>query len=583
MPRRLKHGLIAALTALGLCVPVGALAGIKPATSAGLSGGQITTTGFDKCEAPPSSALRSWLGSPYRAVNIYFAGNNRACADQPELTTQWLTTVTSNGWSIIPTYVGSQARCSTSSKTNKITSSTAAEQGTAEADDAATQMDALGMPAFANNPVYFDMEPYHVGSSYQTCDEAVLTFLDAWTRELHVKGYVAGVYGTTNTVMKQLVTRRDDVTFQQPDDIWFANWDGNPATTGYTAIPDDMWVGRRIHQYHGGHNETFNNNVFNIDNDAIDGDVVTSVQPTPPQGPPYNYAAAPPAGGTVKERSTPETTPDNKTGVTYPTGAALPIVCQTVGENIDGSVVWDQLSDGAFVADIFTTTTGGLTFTAGVPRCDTTAPTATMGALAPVTKMSHRTIRWSGADDSSGVVGYDVRYRSATWNSDLGGFHRLLSGTTSTSTSAPLTRGTRYCFDVRAIDGSGNVGAWSADACTTRPLDDRTLVATTAWRRVTGGRYYVNTATATHAAAARLKLSGVHVSLLGVVATTGPKSGSIDVYVRGHLMGTLSLQSTTHVERQVLLLPAFSPRVGTVKILSSQEDALVRIDGLVVG
>jgi hypothetical protein len=177
----------AALAALCLLAPSTALARTAVAATSGLSGGQLTAQGFDKCNAPPSSAMRSWLGSPYRAVNIYFGGNNRACASQPELTAQWLTTVTSNGWSVIPTYVGSQARCSTSTKTNKITASTAAEQGTAEADDAATQMAALGMPAFANNPVYFDMEPYHVGSSYRTCDNAVHTFFDAWTRELHLK------------------------------------------------------------------------------------------------------------------------------------------------------------------------------------------------------------------------------------------------------------------------------------------------------------------------------------------------------------------------------------------------------------
>jgi hypothetical protein len=527
--------------------------------------------------------MRSWLGSPYRAVNIYFGGINRACSVQPELTTQWLTTVTSNGWAVIPTYVGLQARCSTSSKTNKIHNDNAAAEGTQEADDAAARMAALGMPPNSGNPIYFDMEPYHVGSGYRKCDNAVLTFFDAWTRELHLKGYVSGIYGTTNTVMKQLVKRRDDLTFQQPDAIWFANWDGNPATTGYAAIPDDMWVGHRIHQFRGGHNEKFNGITFNIDNDSIDGDVVTAVPPAAPQGPPYHYAAAPVAGSTLKERSTPETNPDNKTGTTYPVGADLSIVCQTVGEDIDGSVVWDQLENGAFVADLFTTTTGGLTFTSGIPRCDTTAPTATMGPLQPATKSAHRTIRWSGTDDASGVTTYDVRYRSANWDSDLGRFHRLLTGTTATSTSFPLTRGMRYCFEVRAIDGSGNAGAWTSDACVARALDDRALDASKAWRQLTARRYYANTATATHAAAVRLKLPDAHVSLVGVVATTGPKAGSVDIYVKKKKMGTLSLQSSSHAERRILMLPAFAPRVGNLRVRTTDEDALVRIDGLIVG
>lgn len=573
----------AALAAICLLTPSTALARTTAAATAGLSGGQVTAQGFDKCVAPPSSAMRSWLGSPYRAVNIYFGGINRACADQPELTPQWLTTVTSNGWSIIPTYVGLQAHCSTSSKTNKIDNDNAAAQGLQQADDAAAQMEALGMPPNSGNPIYFDMEPYHVGSDYRKCDKAVLTFFDAWTRELHLKGYVSGIYGTTNTIIKQLVTRRDDVTFQQPDAIWFANWDGNPATTGYTAIPDDMWVGHRIHQFRGGHNETFNSNTFNIDNDAIDGDVVTAVTPTPPQGPPYHYLAAPPAGSTVKERSTPETTPDNKTGITYPTGADLPIVCQTIGEKIDGSSIWNQLSDGAFVSDLFTTTTGGLTFTSGIPTCDATPPTATMGTLKPAVKSAHYRIRWSSTEDSSGVTSYDVRYRSAAWNRDLGAFHRLLTGTTSTSTVVALTRGTRYCYNVRAMDGSGNVSAWSGDACVARALDDRSLVASKAWRRITGDHFYVNTATSTRAADVGMKLPDSHVSLLGVVATTGPKAGSVNIYVNRRLMGTLSLRSSAPAQRQILMLPAFPARVGTIRVRTTMEDARVRIDGLIVG
>ena len=573
----------AALAAVCLLTPSTALARTTAADTAGLSGGQLTAQGFDKCVAPPSSAMRSWLGSPYRAVNIYFAGNNRACADQPELTPQWLTTVTSNGWAVIPTYVGSQAGCTTSSKTQKITASTAAQQGLEEADDAATQMAALGMPAFANNPVYFDMEPYPVDSSHPTCNNAVLTFLDAWSRELHVKGYLSGVYGTTRSVMKQLVSKSADATFQQPDDIWFADWNGVNTTTGETGIPDDLWVGHRIHQFRGGHNETFNSNTFNIDNDAIDGDVVTAVTPTPPQGPPYHYLAAPPAGSTVKERSTPETTPDNKTGITYPTGADLPIVCQTIGEKIDGSSIWNQLSDGAFVSDLFTTTTGGLTFTSGIPTCDATPPTATMDTLKPAVKSAHYRIRWSSTEDASGVTSYDVRYRSAAWNRDLGAFHRLLTGTTSTSTVVALTRGTRYCYNVRAIDGSGNVGAWSGDACVARALDDRSLIASKAWRRITGDHFYANTATSTRAADVGMKLPDSHVSLLGVVATTGPKAGSVNIYVNRRLMGTLSLRSSAPAQRQILMLPAFAARVGTIRVRTTMEDARVRIDGLIVG
>src|SRR4051812_19025854 len=143
MRGRTLAAVVAVITAVLPAVPAVALS--RPAITPSLTGAQFTGEGFDKCEAPPSSALRSWLGSPYRAVNIYMGGINRACADQPELSSQWLTTVTSNGWSVIPTYVGSQAGCTTSSKTHTISPATAASQGTQEADDAAAQMAALGL------------------------------------------------------------------------------------------------------------------------------------------------------------------------------------------------------------------------------------------------------------------------------------------------------------------------------------------------------------------------------------------------------------------------------------------------------
>ena len=574
---------VTAALALSVLITPTAFAVSRVGTTPTFVGGQITAQGFDKCQAPPSSAMRSWLASPYRVVNIYFGGNNRACANQPELTSQWLTTVTTNGWSIIPTYVGSQASCTSSTKTHKIAASTAATQGMQEADDASTQMQALGLEPQQNIPIYFDMEPYPVGSTHATCDNAVLAFLDAWSRELHVQGYLAGIYGTTNTVMKQLVSKQGDATFQQPDDIWFADWNGVNTTTGEQAIPDNYWTGHRIHQFHGGHNETFNGQTFNIDNDAIDGDVIAPVTPTTPTGPPYHYLAAPDAGTTLKERSTPETTTTNKTGITYPTGADLSIECQIIGEKQRGSVVWDRLTDGGYVSDIYTTTTGGLTFTNGIPRCDTTSPVATMGTLPVGWLHPNKTVRWSATDDSSSIASYDVRYRKAAWNADLGGYHRLLTATTETSALVPLDVGTRYCYDVRATDGSGNVGAWSADSCVSRAVDDRSLNVGSKWRLSAKTRYYLQTATVTNIAGARAKLYGAHFSTVGVVASVGPTSGSLDVYAGHRLLGSVTLRATQHADKQVFMLPPLpTARVGNIRLLVTSEDALVRIDGIVV-
>lgn len=575
--------LLLATLALSLLVPSGAYAANHPSATPSFAGGQFQGEGFDKCEAPASSALRSWLGSPYRAVNIYFAGNNRACADQPELSSQWLTTVTSNGWSVIPTYVGLQAPCN-GHNVLKLSSSGAQTQGTQQADDAAAQMAALGLEAGAGNPVYFDMEPY--SRSNTTCDNAVMTFLDAWSRELKAQGYVAGVYGTIGTqsspgLIRGLADRETDPTFQEPDAIWYALYNGIDSTSDQSTVTG-FWNGHVIHQYQGGHTETFNSNTFNIDNDAVAGDVVAAVTPTPPSGPPYNYAAAPPSGSVLREHSTPTKGTDSRTGVTYPSGTEISITCQTIGDAVDGSPVWDQLTDGGYVSDIFTTTTGGLSFTAGVPRCDTAPPVATMRTLPVGTLRASKTVSWSGTDDASGVASYDVRYRTSAWNADLGRFHRLATATTATSSVVTLATGTRYCYEVRATDGSGNTGSWSQDACIARALDDRSLTGGSAWRQLTGRHYFQHTATATHAASVTLRLPDAHVSVIGVVATTGPGAGTVDVFVNRRKIGTVTLTASTHAERQMFLLPAFSARVGNIRVKTTSENALVRVDGLVV-
>jgi hypothetical protein len=306
------------------------------------------------------------------------------------------------------------------------------------------------------------------------------------------------------------------------------------------------------------------------------------VTPAAPSGPPYNYAAAPPAGSVLREHSTPTEGTDSRTGVTYASGTVLPIACQTDGDDVDGSPVWDQLSNGAYVSDIFTTTTGGLSFTTGVPNCDTATPIATMGSLPVATLRANKTVSWSGTDDGSGVASYDVRYRTSAWNADLGGFRRALTATASTSTTVALSPGTRYCFDVRATDGSGNTGAWSEDACITRALDDRALSGGSAWKRLTGRRYFLRTATGTHAPSVTLRLPDAHVSLIGLVATTGPGAGSVDVFVNRRKVGTVSLTSSAHAERTMFMLPAFSARVGNIRVKTTTENALVRIDGLIV-
>lgn len=215
--------------------------------------------------------MSAWSASPYRGVGIYIGGINRACS-QPNLSSAWVAGAIAAGWVLIPTYVGLQAPADTCGCAS-INPTQAAAQGAAAAEDAVIQAAALGIAP--GNPVYFDMEYYPRGG---TNSSAVLTFLGAWTAELHARGYVSGVYGSASSVISDLVSQYG-TGFLEPDDIWIANWNGL-QTTADPYVPATYWSNhQRLHQYRGGHTETYGGVSINIDNDYIDGAVVGDASP----------------------------------------------------------------------------------------------------------------------------------------------------------------------------------------------------------------------------------------------------------------------------------------------------------------
>src|SRR5690349_9969234 len=147
--------------------------------------GTFTGNGFDACAAPPSASMQAWLASPYRAVGIYFGGNNRACL-QPNLTPAWVAQQQAAGWHLIPIYLGSQASCTTSNKKNLIDNTQAAAQGRAAAEDAVAQATALGLPL--ESALIYDMEAYRTDDA--ACRAGVLAYLSAWSARLHDLRYL---------------------------------------------------------------------------------------------------------------------------------------------------------------------------------------------------------------------------------------------------------------------------------------------------------------------------------------------------------------------------------------------------------
>ncbi len=273
--------------------PRAAASAVAPPTSVS-SPEAFTGLGFDACAAPSSRTMTAWAASPYRGIGVYIGGTNRACS-QPNLTSAWVSEQVAAGWHLIPTYVGLQAPTSACSSCAMLSTSLskAAVQGAEEADDAVAEAAAIGMGP--GSPIYFDMEAYTRTTS---ATAATLTFLSAWTDQLHVLGYVSGVYSSSSSGIADL-SRAIGSSYTLPDHIWTANWNGQQNTLD-PYLPSTAWpLHQRIHQYRGGHNESYGLNTINIDNNFIDGATV-GASIAAPELPPLTVKHVRPEGGTVR-------------------------------------------------------------------------------------------------------------------------------------------------------------------------------------------------------------------------------------------------------------------------------------------
>lgn len=230
---------------------------------------QKTFTGnaFDTCTAPSLSAMKAWNTGFYGAAAVYVGGKNRGCG-QPNLTASWVKSVSSMGWRLIPLYVGAQPPCQTSSNPEKLTTSTAASLGAADAADAVAKASALGMKA--GSPIYLDMESYDITN--KSCNDAVLTYVRAFDKTLHAKTYRAGYYGFRSSSAKAIADATDRTDL--PGNLWYALWDKQNTTTADWPFAADRWTNHsRAHQYMVNSKETRGGYTITVDRDAWDAPV----------------------------------------------------------------------------------------------------------------------------------------------------------------------------------------------------------------------------------------------------------------------------------------------------------------------
>ena len=245
-----------------------------PAVVTGVTPGSFTGYAFDTCEAPSQRQMDAWLKhSPYWAVGIYIAGENRACPRQRHLDAAWVAAQSARGWRLLPLSVGRQAPCSASTRWSKINPSpghgylTARGQGRDEATDAATAARDLGIAR--GSTLWLDMEAFDI--SRTRCRDATLAYVSSWTRTLRGSGYRSGFYSSAASGIRMLERARgaspgrDDL----PDQVWVAQWNHH-HDTGSAYLSRDGWSGGRVHQYAGTHPETYGGVTLGIDSNFMD-------------------------------------------------------------------------------------------------------------------------------------------------------------------------------------------------------------------------------------------------------------------------------------------------------------------------
>jgi hypothetical protein len=257
------------LTLTELTPPVGANSALPVGDTAISpdSVGTVAARGFDQCAAGTVSQMQAWWNAgPFFYANIYIGGINRACP-QPNLTSSWVNSILhSQGWGLIPTWVGPQAptnncpndSCSAMSSNP----ATAKQQGISEANAATNVANALGLKP--PTIIYYDLEQYDGSSA------AAAAFVEGWVTRLHQLGNQAGVYANPTNAAADLATIANP-----PDAVWIASFNNNKSVFGINGLPDNRWDHhQRINQYKGEHSETWGGVQFlKIDSDFSDGPV----------------------------------------------------------------------------------------------------------------------------------------------------------------------------------------------------------------------------------------------------------------------------------------------------------------------
>ena len=184
---------------------------------------------------------------------------------------------------------------------------------------------------------------------------------------------------------------------------------------------------------------------------------------------------------------------------------------------------------------------------------------------------------WPAAtDDLSGVASYWLM-RSAAG----GGWGTITSTTTARSAKRDLIFGTEYRFRIRARDRAGNIGA-AVDGPVVKAslVQEATPLATYAgtWtttrnRSASAGKFRTST---TAGSSVTFRFTG---RAIGIVAPKGPTRASVNVYVDGAYVSTVSLYRGSTLSRVVVYATSWATTGRhTVKLVTKSSSGRTRVD-----
>jgi hypothetical protein len=264
---------------------------------------------------------------------------------------------------------------------------------------------------------------------------------------------------------------------------------------------------------------------------------------------------------------------------TYPANTANSLMTYAIGpgESIHspGPIVIGMLNDLGYQAAIPAVTSTQSPEASALS--DTSAPLLTVATTAAFSLATTTGVSFSAVDAGSGVASYLVRVRRAPYNGLFGAY-----GATATTTAdryvTAAPRGWTTCLSIAARDGSGNTTRWSLDRCTTVPLDDRSLAATSAYRRLTASAAWAGTYSRVAKAGQYVRLSSAVGRRVVLVATTCSTCGSVRVTL-GSAAKTVTLATATTHWRALIVIDFDAVRSGPLTVTSTSARP-VYVDGV---